>query len=75
MPTVNIQGQEIEVTILSFDKGEQPYSYGHPDNWTSGEAAYIEFEFATDNELFNELLTENYYKIAENQLLNKMGQA
>ena len=72
MPTVNIQGHKVEVTILSFDKGEQPYKVGHPDNWTPGEEAYIEFTFSTDNELLNELLTENCYNEAENQLLAKI---
>ena len=72
MPTVKIHGYEVEVDILDFDKGEQPYRKGHPDNWAPGEPAYIEFEFVTDNELLNELLTENYYQEALNQLLAKM---
>lgn len=74
MPTVTIQGYKVKVEILSFDPGEQPYRKDHPDNWTPGEAAYIEFVFATENELFNELLTENegYYNIAQDQLLARM---
>ena len=72
MPTVNIRGHTVEVDIISFDKGEQPYKVGHPDNWTPGSSAYIEFKFATGDELFNELLTENCYEEAEDQLLAKM---
>lgn len=72
MTTVNIQGYEVEVTVLSSSPGCQPYRKGHPDNWSPGEPAEIEFEFATDNELLNTLLTENCYKEAETQLLVHM---
>jgi hypothetical protein len=72
MTTVNINNHEVEVTILSFDPGEQPQRYGHPDNWTPGEPAEIEFVFSTDNELLNELLTENHYNEAKDQLLAGM---
>jgi len=69
MPTVKIHGHEVETEILSFNPGCQPYRKGHPDNWTPGETPYIEFVFSTDNELLNELLTENFYDEALGQLL------
>lgn len=72
MPTVNIKDYEVEVTILSFDKGEQPYKVGHPDNWTPGSSGYIEFVFSTDNKLLNEILTDDYYTEAKDQLLAEM---
>ena len=69
MPKVKIRGYDVEVNIIDFDKGCPAYKTGHPDNWTPAEPPYIEFEFAEENELLNQLLDECCAEEAERELL------
>ena len=69
---ITIDGETLEVHVLTFQRGCDPYTSGHPDNWDPGCPDLVEFELRDSDGWL--VVTNNYLtEVCEADIYNYMN--
>jgi len=57
--TVEMQGENIDFILEDYEPGSLGNRTGHPDTWTEGESATLDFSANSDSELLNNYINND----------------